>query len=422
MKKFKVVLIGAGLRGIGYTDIMSLKPEEYEVVAVAEPIESRREYIKKKHNISDDRCFDDWKPLIALGKIADIAIVATMDRDHFAPALAAIDTGYDLLLEKPIAPTPEECKKITESAEEKGVKVVICTVLRYTDVFVKVKEIIDSGKIGEIMSIDHLESVGNVHQSHSFVRGNWGNSQSSSDMLLQKSCHDIDILQWLIGKKCKSVQSFGNLSYFIKENAPAGSPEYCIQGCPVQDTCPYNAVKLYLDDKENSWFRSAAAREVDPTDEQIKNAITNTQYGKCVYKCNNDVVDHQSVNMLFEDDVTVTFTMSAFSRGGRNINIMGTKGVISVATDGKEPIRVLDLATNETETIPIVAKDGILNGHGGGDGGIIMALYEYLAGEYKGKSIPTIQESCYNHMIVFAAEKARRTNTVVDIDEYIKSL
>lgn len=401
---------------------MADEPDCYEVVGVAEPIESRRNYIKEKHNLPDDMCFDDWKPLLALGKIADVAIIATMDRDHFDPAMEAIGLKYDLLLEKPIAPEAEECKKIADYAEENGVKVVICTVLRYTDFFIQLKEIIDSGKIGKVMSINHEECVGNVHQSHSFVRGNWGNSKESSVMFLQKSCHDTDILQWLLGKKCLKVQSFGNLSYFKEENAPEGSPDYCIQGCPAGDTCPYNAVKLYLEDKKNKWFRDASTKVVDPTDEQVKDAITNTQYGKCVYKCNNDVVDHQIVNMLFEDDITVTFTMNAFNKGGRFIHIMGTKGKLRAAMDGEKGIEFFDLETQKSEFIPIVAGDGIKNGHGGGDRGIVTTLYKYLTGTYDGKSIPGIQESCYSHMIVFAAEQARATDTVVNVEEYIASL
>ena len=422
MKKLKVILIGAGSRGTIYTNIMKEQADRYEVVAVAEPIESRRNFIKEKHNLPDDMCFDDWQPLLALGKIADVALIATMDRDHFAPAMKAIELSYDLLLEKPITSTAEECKQLTDYATEKGVKVIICTVLRYTGLFIKLKSIIDSGAIGDIMSINHEECVGNVHQSHSFVRGNWGNSERSSLMLLQKSCHDLDILQWLIGKKCKSIQSFGTLSYFLKKNAPEGAPDYCIEGCPKGDTCPYNAVKIYLDDKENSWFRTTCAREANPTDEMITKAITNTQYGKCVYKCDNDVVDHQIVNMLFEDDVTVSFTMNAFNKGGRFIHIMGTKGEIHAATDGKTPIRLYDFETKKEQTIDLVAGDGILNGHGGGDSGIVTTLYEYLTDSYTGKSVPDINESCYSHMLVFAAEESRLHNKVVDVDEYIKSL
>ena len=421
MKKIKVILIGAGGRGDCYTSYMAKMPEKFEVIAVAEPIDSRRENIKKRHNIPDEMCFTDYKPLLALGKIADLAVVATMDRDHFEPAMMAIDLKYDLLLEKPITPTPEECVKLTENAKKNNVRVVICTVLRYTQVFNHLKEIIDSGRLGDVMAINHEECVGNVHQSHSFVRGNWGNSERSSVMLLQKSCHDIDILQWLLGKKCVKVQSFGTLSYFTEKNAPAGAPERCIEGCPVAETCPYNSVKLYLDDKENDWFRGAATREINSTDEMVEKALRETLYGKCVYKCDNDVVDHQVVNMLFEDDITVTFTMNAFNKGGRFIHIMGTKGEVRAAISGDEPIRVYDFDSKSEIEIPYSGVDGVVGGHGGGDEGIVRTLYSYLIGEYNGNAVPTIDESCYNHLVVFAAEKSRATNTVVDVEEYINS-
>lgn len=420
MKKLKAIVIGAGNRGICYSGIMIKDRERFEVVAVAEPINSRREHIKELYSLPDEMCFTDYKPLLECGKIADFAIIATMDRDHFEPAMKAIELGYDLLLEKPIAPTARECVEITKAANRKGVKVIICTVLRYTDVFRTLKSIIDSGKIGRVMSINHEECVGNVHQSHSFVRGNWGNSEKSSNMLLQKSCHDIDILQWLIGKRCKSVQSFGTLSYFKRENAPEGSPDYCVEGCPAGDLCPYNAVKLYFDDKNNGWFRTTCAREYAPTDDDIMKAITGTQYGKCVYKCDNNVVDHQTVNMLFEDDITVTFTMNAFNRGGRFMHIMGTKGEIRAALDAKTPITVFNLETRKDETIPLMAKDGISGGHGGGDTGIIGSLYDYLCGEYTGNNVPTINESLYNHLLVFAAERSREQGKVIDIDKFIE--
>ena len=420
MKKLTAILIGAGGRGRNYTDVMLNMKEQYQVIAVAEPIQNRREYIMNKHEVAEDMAFNDWKPLLEKGKIADFAIISTMDRDHFAPAMAALEIGYDLLLEKPIAPTPEECMKICARAKALGRKVVICTVLRYTPMFKTIKDLIDSGKLGRIMSVTHEECVGNEHQSHSFVRGNWGNEGESSSMLLQKSCHDMDILQWLLGKKCKKVQSFGALSYFREENAPEGAPDYCIQGCPHGDKCYYNAVNLYLGENRCDWFLAAATKEFEPTDEQVKDAITNTQYGKCVYKCNNDVVDHQTVNLMFEDDITVTFGMNAFNKGGRYIHIMGTDAELNAALDGDAPIRVFDFATRETEEIPMTGKDGISGGHGGGDEGIIIDFYDYLNGTYEGKSVPEIDESTYNHMITFAAEEARRTGTVVDFDEYVK--
>ena len=326
-------------------------------------------------------------------------------------------------MEKPVSPDPNECQKIALYAEEKGVKIVVCHVLRYTPIFITIKNLIDEGRLGQIISINHEECVGNVHQSHSFVRGNWGNSERSSCMLLQKSCHDMDILQWLVGKKCRKVQSFGSLTYFKRANAPEGSPEYCIEGCPKADTCPYNAVKLYLDDKKNTWFRTTSTREADPTDEMVEKALRTTQYGKCVYKCDNDVVDHQTVNMLFEDDVTVTFTMNAFNKGGRFIHIMGTKGELRASmASGETPITLYDFETKKTEEIPISAKDGLTNGHGGGDDGIVHSLYEYLNGEYNGCSISDIRTSVNNHLIVFAAEESRANGTVVDFEEFVSKL
>ena len=418
MKKLKVILIGIGNRGKTYTDIMRGLPEQFELVAIADPIDDRRLHKQKRWGLPDDMVFTDWRPLLEKGKIADLAVIATMDREHFGPAMKCIELGYDLLLEKPIAPTLEECREITRAATEKGTKVVICTVLRYTRIFNAIKSVIDSGRLGKIMSINHEEGVGNIHQTHSFVRGNWGNAERSSDMLLQKSCHDVDILQWLIGKKCKKVQSFGMLSYFKEENAPEGAGERCLD-CPVATDCMYNAVKIYYDDKENNWFRTTSTHKVEPTDEDVMEALRTTQYGKCVYKCDNNVVDHQVVNMLFEDDITVTFTMNAFNKVGRFLHVMGTKGELRAAMDESTPITVYDFATDTTETVDSTkAKDGINGGHGGGDGGIIGALYAYLTGTYEGNSVPEIEESYYNHAIAFAIEEARKTGTIVDFDKF----
>ena len=420
MAKRKVIAIGCGSRGKTYTDIMAnLYGEDFEVVAVAEPVASRRNYIKEKHGIPDELCFESWEGLLALPKFADIVIIATMDRDHYGPAMAAIEKGYDLLLEKPIAPTPEECREIQKAAEEKGVFVLVCHVLRFTKFFIALKNIIDSGEIGKVMNIQHIEGVGDVHQSHSFVRGNWGNSDESSCMILQKTCHDMDILAWLIGKKCTAVQSFGSLSYFTKENAPEGAPERCIEGCPHADTCPYNAVKLYVE-SNSDWFRGAATKQINPTNEQVVDAMWNTQYGKCVFKCNNNVVDHQTVNLKFGDDVYVDFAMSAFTLGGRVIRIMGTKGEITAAMDG-DKIEVFNFITRQTrkhDCNSTATGEGITSGHGGGDEGIIFALRELLNGN-PSKSICTVGESADNHMISFAAEQSRlEGGRLIDMEDF----
>ena len=416
--KNKVILIGAGSRGKTYTDVMKNSfSDDFEVVAVAEPIENRREYIKNTHGISEDMCFESWEPLLDMPRQADIAVIATMDRDHFAPAMAAIEKGYNILLEKPVSPSPKECRAIEKAAEEKGVFVLVCHVLRYTSFFKALKHIIDSGEIGEVVNIHHIEGVGNVHQSHSFVRGNWSNSEESSFMLLQKSCHDMDILAWLIGKKCVRAQSFGSLTYFKRENAPEGSPEYCIEGCPAADSCYYNAVKLYLE-SDSAWFRRASTKKIEPTDADVEKAIRETQYGKCVFKCENDVVDHQVVNLEFEGGAVVSFTMSAFNKGGRDIKIMGTKGEIDAVLSGNK-IRIYSFDTKEWRDFDCdgIADESIVSGHGGGDSGIICALRDLMRG-ISSVSVCGIKESCDNHMIAFAAEESRRSGRVVSLKEY----
>ena len=422
-KKLTAIVIGAGNRGQKYSKLMHDLSEQFQVVAVAEPRDNRRKAIRDMFDLPEERCFRDWQPLLALGKIADIAVISTMDRDHFLPTSAAIALHYDILLEKPVCPAPEECEKLAKQAEKEGVRIIVCHVLRYAPFFTTVKKLITDGVLGDIISINHEERVGNLHQSHSFVRGNWGNSERSSCMLLQKSCHDLDILQWLVDKPCKKIQSFGTLTYFNRKNAPEGAPERCIDGCPHGNTCPYNAVNLYLKDEKNAWFRGACTGMVDPTNEDVEHSLRTTQYGKCVYQCDNDVVDHQTVNMLFEDDITVTFTMCAFNKGGRDIHIMGTKGELFGTMDSKEaPIRVYDFATKTTTEYPYTGKDGIMNGHGGGDKGIIDALYAHLTDTYAGFSLSDIRTSVNNHHLVFAAEESRKNGTVVDIREYIQSL
>lgn len=422
MKKLKVILIGAGNRGETYTDIMHEYPDKFQVVAVAEPVLSRRAHVKELHKIPDELCFDSYTQLFQKGKIADLAIIATQDRMHFEPATEAITLKYDVLLEKPIAPSPEECVAIMRAAQQNNVRVIVCTVLRYTSLFRAVKEIIDSGRIGEVISVNHEECVGNVHQSHSFVRGNWGNEGRSANMLLAKSCHDLDLIPWLLGKKCQKIQSFGSLLYFTKENAPAGAPERCIDGCPHSSSCPYDSVKLYLDDKKNYWFRSTSTMCQDPTDEDVEKMLRTKQYGKCVFRCDNDVVDHQTVNMLFESGITATFSMCAFNKGGRFLHVMGTKGELHASLEKNGSIRIYDFLSREETQIPMDALDGIAGGHGGGDSGIISSVYDYLAENSLSKSIPDIEESCHNHILVFAAEESRLSGRVIDIDEYIHTL
>ncbi len=425
MKQLTVVVIGAGSRGNCYTDSIKFMPEKFKVVGVAEPIESRREYLRTTQNIDKSKCFHTWEDLLSIPKFADIAIVSTMDQMHLEPALKALEAGYDLLLEKPAAPTAEECAAIYKKAKECGRKILVCHVLRYTNFFRSIKKLIDDGFLGEVISIEHTEAVGNIHQSHSYVRGLWKDSKTSSFMLLAKCCHDIDILQWLLNKECKKVQSFGSLSYFTEKNAPEGAPERCTDGCPHADACYYNAIKLYYDDKENNWFREAATKIPHPTDEQVMTALKTTDYGKCVFKCNNNVVDHQTVNMEFEGGTTATLTMAAFNRGGRYIRIMGTKGELfaDMRANEETAFNFYDFSTREFRYLKVdlpIQDDSIVSGHGGGDSGIMLSLYDYVTGAIGAEDLSEIGISCKNHLITFAAEESRLTDKVIDVTEYQK--
>lgn len=425
MKKLTVALIGAGMRGDIYTSHMCDHPEEFEVVAVAEPIAPRRQKIQKRHGVTDEHCFETGEELLARPKMADIALICTQDHQHYAHAMRAIELGYDILLEKPVAPTAEQCANLARAAKEKGVKVLVCHVLRYTSFFGKVKQIILDGILGDIQSVIHVEAVGHVHQSHSYVRGNWHSEQASSPMLLAKSCHDIDILQWLLDKPCRKVQSFGRLSYFKAENAPEGAPVRCIDGgCPIADTCPYNCSKLYLE-REDTWFRPVCTRGIAkgevPTDEEVLTALKTTDYGLCVFHANNDVVDHQVVNMEFEGGTTVSFTMNAFNEGGRYIRLFGTKGELYANMSGEE-ITVFTLDDRKQHTISMKSMDeSILNGHGGGDGGLVAEAHAYFSGDYSGFRAADIETSVKNHLICFAAEQARHNDTVENVDAFFES-
>lgn len=426
MKRYTAILIGAGLRGTSYTNKMLQLKDKFKVIGVADPIDVRRNYIKEAHDISDEMCFSSWQEILSKPKLADIAVIATMDDMHYEPAMKAIELGYDILLEKPVAPTAQECADLALAAEKKGAKVLVCHVLRYTPFFKKIKQLLMDGTIGDVMSVLHVEAVGNVHQSHSYVRGNWHSEKETTPMLLAKCCHDLDIIQWLVDEPCEKIQSFGKLTYFTPENAPKNAPERCIDGgCSVEDTCPYNCRKIYYESKDNSWFRPACTRGIAknkiPTDEEVMTALKTTDYGLCVFHAHNDVVDHQTVNMQFKSGATATLSMNAFNEGGRYIRIFGTKGELFAYMDD-ENIDVYTFEDKKHTKIPKMHVDEtLLGGHGGGDTGLISELYDYLNDNYAGYCAADIDISVKNHLIGFAAEKSRREDTVENIDEFFSS-
>ena len=425
MKQFSVIVIGAGSRGSAYSKYMGTMPDKYKIVGVAEPVVSKRNRMQREFGIPEENCFPDWRDILDRPKMADIAVIATMDANHYEPAMKAIALGYDILLEKPVAPTAAECRDIANAAEKKGVRVLVCHVLRYTDFFKKVRSVVMSGKLGRIVSVDHVEGIGDVHFSHSYVRGNWHSEEESSPMLLAKSCHDLDILQWILDKKCKKVHSFGSLTYFTSKNAPEGAPVRCFEGnCPIANTCRYASERVYIENPRGEWFKGSfryiMSRAYGSSDDELKRALRDTDYGLCVFHANNDVNDHQIVNMEFEDGETVALSVNAFNLGGRYIRIYGTKGEL-YANMGDDFITVSTYEDVKTEKIPVRAADEMITGgHGGGDEGIVRDLYDYLNGDYHGFSVADIHISVANHMIGFAAEESRHNGTVVDVEAFCK--
>lgn len=421
-KVLSVILVGCGVRAMTYAEYIAEHPEEFKVVAVAEPNDDRRNYLKEQHGVPEEMCFRDWKEVLDKPKFADVVFITTMDKLHYAPAMAAIAKKYHILLEKPIAPTMKECIEIERAALENDVKVMVCHVLRYTDFFKKIKRFIDEGRLGRVMTVNHTEGVGNVHHSHSYVRGPWRNTKETAPMILAKSCHDTDMIQWLIGKKCTKIQSFGSLTYFTKANKPEGAPERCIEGCPYAKECYYDTQKLYID-TDYYLMKCVATSMTAPTDDDVREALRTTSFGRCVFDSDNDTVDHQTVNMEFDDGATAVFTMAAFNKGGRHIRIMGTKGDLDADLENGE-IYFFDFENRENKRIDV--SEGADSsqfaggkGHGGGDEGLMRDLYDYLCGGEPSTSVSSIEVSVDSHVMAFAAEKSRLSGgEMVEIQSY----
>ncbi len=403
------VVIGCGSRGQDtYAKILMTMPEKAKIVAAADEDPEKLAGMRKLTGIPESACYASADELLKQPRLADLMLICTPDRLHYAAAKEALMKDYDLLLEKPIAPSAAECEELRDLALKRGRKVAVCHVLRYTAFYQKVKELIDSGAVGDVMNIQALEQVGYWHQAHSFVRGNWRNAGLSSCMILQKCCHDLDIFLWLTGKHCRRVSSFGGLSHFRAENAPEGSAERCTE-CAAAEGCPYNAVRFYLErfrKTGDEWSQNVVAFE--PTEEKILQALKTGPYGRCVYRCDNDVVDHQVVNMELEDGATINFTMTGFTaHGGRILRVGGTKGEIYADT-GENIIRVMPYG-GEDEVIDVRTLTDDFSGHAGGDARMVAEFVDLVRGERGvSKTMTSIERSVESHLVALAAEESRK--------------
>ena len=411
MKQFTVALIGAGSRGGDtYAAYQRKFPERMKITAIAEPREERLRMAKEAYDVPAENCFADADELLSRPQLAEVCIIATPDNTHTAIALKALELGYHLLLEKPIALTKIDVLAIQQKAHETNRFVAVCHVLRYTPFYSSIKDLLDSGAIGDLVSVQAIEQVGYWHQAHSFVRGNWRRSEGDGGMILFKSCHDMDILLYLIGKRCTHVSSFGSLSEFRADRAPAGAALRCLDGCACKDACPYDAEKIYVHNPVTGVEQGCVEWPCDvltphPTTESIMEALQTGPYGRCVYHCDNDVVDHQTVNMLFEGGVTVAFTMSGLTQNpSRQIKLMGTRGQID-ADMGIERVVYTPFGGEPTE-IDISAIAADLEGHGGGDHRMMSGLFDAIEGVNTDMRT-NIDVSVQSHLICFAAEESR---------------
>ena len=425
-RKLKIAVIGLGSRGNAYSESAAMYPDDCEIVACADILPDRVKRFGDRYGVPEEMRFSSGEELLEHEKLADVAFICTMDRLHYKHAMAALNRGYHLLLEKPVSPVLSECIEIADLAEKKGLEVIVCHVLRYTNFYRKLKELIDSGIIGDIVSVEAYERVVYWHQAHSFVRGNWGNAERSSPMILQKCCHDMDIFYWLIGKKSVAVSSFGSLSHFKASEAPEGATERCTEECPHYYTCPYSIDKNYLEWGRRgvfTWPMDVVSQE--PTMEALEEALRTGPYGRCVYHCDNDVVDHQIVNILFEDGVTANFTMCPFTaEGGRKIVVMGTKGDLESFMDRDEIVfsPFIDRFSDHSVVYNTeVVEDNF--GHGGGDYEIIRDLISLLLGrDDVGDSLTRVGDSIESHVIALAAEESRlKGGELIRSEDFLKA-
>jgi len=407
----RYAIVGAGQRGAGYAEWIAQHGDRATVAAVAEPRTHQRESLARRHGLAPDRVFSSWQELAARPRLADAAIVATQDFDHVEPATTLARKGYHLLVEKPLAPSAAECTALVSAVTEADVLFAVCHVMRYRPYTRLIKQLVDEGRIGEIMSVQHLEPVGYWHYAHSYVRGNWRRGDLASFMLLAKSGHDIDWLRHIVGRPIERVSSFGSLQHFRRASQPAGAADRCLS-CAVEPSCPYSAPRLYLGmvrDGRTGWPVSVLTDDV--TESGVTAALRDGPYGRCVYTCDNDVVDHQVVAMEFGGGVTATFTMTGFTPSeDRRTQLFGTRGFLD--GDGSR-VRLHDFVSDTTTVLDVPSGGHTADAsHGGGDAGLMSAFTSAVSTGDASHILSGPAESLESHLAVFAAERARLSGTV----------
>lgn len=396
-----IVAIGAGNRTNKYLEYVRRHPEKVNLVGVVELNAIRRKYVAERFGLEPSQCYEDYHDFFKNPVQADAVMICTPEDMHFEPCMMAIQAGYHVLLEKPIAQTLEECLAIGQAARANNVLVSVCHVLRYHPYFAKIKELVSSGELGEIISINHRTSVGIDRSAHSFVRGIWRQEAVTNPMLMSKCCHDIDFLLWLTKTPCRKLTSFGSLRWFKEKNAPEGSALRCID-CQVERTCPFSAINLYRERRD--WISNFDVPQGKTIEEVIEDQLREGMYGRCVYHCDNDVVDHQIVSMEMESEVTVNFSMDIFTlKDYRETHISLTKGEI----DGDETRLRVRHFRGAAETVYDFSDIAHSPFHAGADLNIVADFVDAIQTGRR-DVVTNIEHSVESHRICFEAERSRR--------------
>ncbi|MBR6751643.1 MAG: Gfo/Idh/MocA family oxidoreductase [Clostridia bacterium] len=411
-----VAIIGVGARGSIYAK--QFHSNGYKIVALCEKNPAILHSTAKKYGVSPDKCFANDEEFFAQGKLADILVVATQDRDHYGHAKQGLNLGYHLLCEKPVSPILEQCEELNALAIEKDRYMVVCHVLRYAPYYDATKKVIDSGKIGKVTNINHVENVGYWHFSHSYVRGNWRREDETAPSILAKCCHDLDMIYYWTGKKCKRVYSIGERREFLNENAPEGAPTHCEMGCPHAKNCPYEASKIYYRPTLKTIPYMIVKKRLvcgkdGATMKEFKEALKTSPYGRCVYRCDNDVIENQVVSMVLEDGINATHTMTAQSQNCyRHTRICGTKGEI-IGDDNSFCFK-LHVFGERPKKIR-VRMLGI--GHLGGDAGVVKDFITLMETGVVTPRMSLMSTTLESHKIAFAAEESRKTGKVIELND-----
>lgn len=422
------IIVGAGHRSFVYSELAKTNPEMLKIVGVADPNPIRRKKAMDYFGFKEDMCFENAEELAKKGKLADTVINGTMDEQHLETAVPLLDAGYDMLLEKPFAPNEEEMRQIVNCAKKNNSKVMICHVLRYTPFYYAIKERIVNGEIGDIINIQTTEHVSYHHLSTSYIRGKWANSDKChTSMLLAKCCHDLDIIMWMMSEtKPKQISSFGGKFQFKPENAPKEAGTICMKDCPLVDTCVYSTKRLYIDHPDRWAFYVWDALEGKKNvtiEDKIALMKSDSPYARCIYKCDNNVVDHQSVLINFESGATGTHNMVGGSaEPRREIHIIGTKGeIFGNFEESKFTVLKIDPSPDahneecDVEEVDLrVTGDmvGAYGGHGGGDERLAADFVKFIRGEKPSLACTSIFNSVAGHLSVYLADKSRENGGI----------